>query len=185
MKHIADFFFELGMLKRTPRTGYQFLGTGSETVASHIFRTAMIGYTLAKMAGADASRVVMLCLCHDLPEARTGDHNYVNKMYVTAREEDAMADMAEGLPFGPELEGFFREFNEKETEEARLAHDADQLDLICELRQNLAVGNRYAALWMEHARGRLLTGPARELAREIDETDPSAWWYEGHETRWD
>jgi putative hydrolases of HD superfamily len=38
MKNIAHFLFELGMLKRTPRSGFQFLGSGTETVAEHILR---------------------------------------------------------------------------------------------------------------------------------------------------
>ena len=49
MKNLANFFFEVGMLKRTPRTGFQFLGSGTESVAEHIFRTAIIGYTLARL----------------------------------------------------------------------------------------------------------------------------------------
>jgi len=37
MDSIADFLFEVGMLSRTPRSGYQFLGSGRESVAEHIF----------------------------------------------------------------------------------------------------------------------------------------------------
>ena len=40
MKNLANFLFEVGMLKRTPRTGFQFLGSGAESVAEHSFRTA-------------------------------------------------------------------------------------------------------------------------------------------------
>ena len=58
------------MLKRTPRSGFQFLGSGAESVAEHSFRTAIIGYTLARLDGqADTGRVVQLCLFHDVPEA--------------------------------------------------------------------------------------------------------------------
>ena len=38
----------------------------------------------------------MLCLFHDLPEARTGDFNYVNRLYDTSRERDALEDAVEG-----------------------------------------------------------------------------------------
>ena len=54
-------------------------------------------------SAADAPRVALLCLCHDLAETRTGDHNYVNKKYVSAKEEEAVADLAGGLPFAGEL----------------------------------------------------------------------------------
>jgi len=55
MKNIANFLFEAGMLKRTPRTGYQFLGTGAESVAEHIFRTIYIGYVLGGLQAASMS----------------------------------------------------------------------------------------------------------------------------------
>ncbi len=101
MKNLANFLFEVGMLKRTPRTGFQFLGSGAESVAEHIFRTAMIGYTLARMdEKADVGRVLQICLFHDIPEARTGDLNYMNKKYVKADEEKAIEDLARTLPFG-------------------------------------------------------------------------------------
>ena len=91
LKAIADFLFEVGMLKRTPRSGFQFLGTGKETVAEHSLRCAVIGYTLSRMSDkSDTSRVVLMCLFHDLVEARTGDLNYVNKRYVIADEKSAV-----------------------------------------------------------------------------------------------
>ncbi|MDO9630796.1 MAG: HD domain-containing protein, partial [Humidesulfovibrio sp.] len=56
LTRLADFLFECGMLRKTPRTGYQFLGSGAENVAEHSFRTAVVGFVLAKMAGADKER---------------------------------------------------------------------------------------------------------------------------------
>ncbi|MGD8504830.1 MAG: HD domain-containing protein, partial [Syntrophobacterales bacterium] len=37
------------MLKKTPRSGFQFLGSGRESVADHVFRVATIGFTLARL----------------------------------------------------------------------------------------------------------------------------------------
>jgi len=82
MKDIANFLFETGMLQKTPRSGFQFLGSGCESVAEHTLRTIFIGYALCKLdPEVDESRVMKLCLIHDLPETRTGDMNYVNKKY--------------------------------------------------------------------------------------------------------
>src|SRR5512142_1866757 len=101
MKNIANFLFEAGMLKRTPRSGYQFLGSGAESVAEHIFRTTYIGYALGRLAkGVDVDRMIKMCLFHDLPEARTGDLNYVNKKYVESNERKAVDDLARTLSFG-------------------------------------------------------------------------------------
>ena len=48
MKALINFLFEVGMLKKTPRTGYQFLGSGQESVAEHSFLTAVLGYLLSR-----------------------------------------------------------------------------------------------------------------------------------------
>jgi putative hydrolase of HD superfamily len=70
MEHIANFLFEVGMLKRTPRTGLQFLGSGKESVAEHVFRVVFIGYALAHLEqDVDENRVLKMCFLHDLPES--------------------------------------------------------------------------------------------------------------------
>ena len=178
MKNIANFLFEAGMLKRTPRTGFQFLGSGAESVAEHIFRTTYIGYALGKLAKeADIDRLVKMCLFHDLPEARTGDLNYVNKKYVVAKEKTAVEDLASTLPFGDELRELILEFIEGKTREARLARDADQLEMILALKEYKDVGNAYADEWLGFSLKRLQTDTAKELARTILETDSSLWWF--------
>lgn len=185
MKRIANFLFEAGMLKRTPRTGFQFLGSGAESVAEHIFRTVYIGYVLGNLSTeqVDRDRLIKMCLFHDLPEARTGDLNYVNKKYVKADEERAVNDLAETLPFGGEIRDLIMEFLAGKTPEARLAYDADQLEMIVALKEYKDLGNTYAEEWLDFAMKRLKTGLARELAKTILETDSSLWWF-GDKSEW-
>jgi putative hydrolase of HD superfamily len=77
MKDICNFLFEIGMLKRTPRTGLQFLGSGKESVAEHCFRVIIIGYNLSKLnPQVDENKVLKMTLLHDILESRTGDLNY-------------------------------------------------------------------------------------------------------------
>jgi len=178
MKNIANFLFEAGMLKRTPRSGFQFLGTGAESVAEHIFRTSYIGYVLGKQAkNVNVDRLIKMCLFHDLPEARTGDLNYVNKKYVEANEKGAIEDLAQTLPFGNEIRELILEFIEGKTEEARLARDAYQLEMILALKEYKDVGNKYADEWLQFSLKRLQTDIARDLAKVILETDSSMWWF--------
>jgi putative hydrolase of HD superfamily len=178
MKNIANFLFEAGMLKRTPRTGFQFLGSGAESVAEHIFRTVYIGYTLGRLAeNVDADRIIKMCLFHDLPEARTGDLNYVNKKYVKADVDNAIEDLASTVPFGDEIRELVLEFEKEESMEARLAHDADQIELILALKEYKDLGNTYADEWLVFAMKRLRTDIARQLAETILETDSSLWWF--------
>ena len=181
MKNIAHFFFELGMLKRTPRSGFQFLGPGAE----HILRATLIGYTLARLDGqADPGRVVLLCLFHDVPEARTGDLNYVNKKYVRADEAKAVEDLARTLPFGDDYRSLHAEFAAKHSLEARLAHDADQLEMILALKEHKDLGNRYADEWFPFSLQRLQTDVAKNLAESIWNTDSSRWWFDDDSDWW-
>jgi putative hydrolase of HD superfamily len=185
VKNIANFLFEAGMLKRTPRTGFQFLGSGAESVAEHIFRTAYIGFTLGRLSeNINTDRLLKMCLFHDLPEARTGDLNYVNKKYVKADEEKAINDLAETIPFGGEIKELIFEFLEGKTPEAMLAYDADQLELILALKEYKDVGNTYADEWLDFALKRLKTDLARDLAKTILETDSSLWWFSDKSDWW-
>jgi putative hydrolases of HD superfamily len=185
MDSIANFLFEVGMLKRTPRTGFRFLGSGCESVAEHILRTIFIGYALSKLEpDLDELKVLKICLVHDLPEARTGDMNYMYKKYVTVNEERAIRELTETLFFGDEIKSIIDEFNEKKTKEALIAHDADQLALILQLKEYGDLGNKYTGEWIEFARRRLHTDTARKLALSIVKTDSSEWWFKDKSDWW-
>jgi putative hydrolase of HD superfamily len=185
MRGLADFLFEVGMLKKTPRSGFQFLGSGCESVAEHVLQTLYIGYVLCKLEPAvDELMVLRLCLIHDLPEARTGDMNYMNKKYVTVDEKKAIRELAEPLFFGGEIEAALEEFNGKETRESLLARDADQLALILQLKECGDLGNKYSQEWIRFAVRRLATENARKLAESILDTDSTNWWFKDKSDWW-
>ena len=185
MDRIAEFLFEVGMLKRTPRSGWQFLGTGSESVADHVFRATMIAFVLGRMDGTvDADKVLRLALVHDLPETRTGDLNYVNQKYVRADEARAAADLSEGLPFSDELSDLLTEYREEKTPEAVLAHDADQLEMLLQLKEHMDGGSPSAEDWTPFVLRRLRTDIARELAGRILGQDSTSWWFDQDSDWW-
>lgn len=185
MKDIVNFLFEAGMLKKTPRSGLQFLGSGGESVAEHILRTIFVAYTLCKMMPeADESKVLKLCLFHDLPEARTGDMNYVNKKYVDVNEVKAVQELTEPLFFGEEIKSSIDEFNAQQTTEAIIAHDADQLALILLLKEYGDLGNKYSSEWIDYASKRLDSENAKKMAECIMRTDSSDWWFKDKGEWW-
>ncbi len=189
MKDIANFLFEVGMLSKTPRSGFQFLGSGHESVAEHVCRTIFIGYALSKLEkregkDIDEQKLLKMCLLHDLPETRTGDMNYVNKKYVAVDEKKAVKDLADTLFFGGEIEAIASEFNEKKTRVSLLAHDADQLSLILQLKEHGDLGNKYSQEWISYALRRLCTETAQKLAAEILATDSSEWWFKDKSDWW-
>ncbi len=179
MKSVADLLFESVILKKLPRSGYAFLGAGSESVAEHTYSATFVAWVMAQLeADIDALRLVSMCLLHDLPEARIGDLNYVQRRYVTAHEDKAVCDAAENLPFGKRLKDLVTEFNRGETREARLARDADQLALLIDLKGIFDGGYQPARLWMDNVVKRLQTDLGQNLAENILQTQSSGWWLE-------
>jgi putative hydrolase of HD superfamily len=185
MDSIADFLFEMGMLCKTPRSGYQFLGSGRESVAEHVLRTVYTGYALCKLnPSLNELRVLKMCVLHDLPEARTGDMNYVNKKYVRVDEAKAVRELTESLSFGEDIRQAIDEFNAKETPESRIARDADQIALILQLKEYGDLGNKYSEEWIEYALKRLCTEEGKKLAARIIQTDSSHWWFKEKNDWW-
>ncbi|WP_300667698.1 HD domain-containing protein [Desulfoluna sp.] len=180
MEKIADFLFEAGMLKRIPRSGYQFLGGGKESVAEHSFMVTTLAFVLSRMdVEVDAGKLLAMCLLHDLPEARTGDLNYVQKKYCRADEGLAIADQARGLPFGGEYKALVEEFNACESREAMLAKDADQLAFVLDLRTLIDTGHKGADKWLKTVLQRLVTDTGRQLAEAILARSWDDWWLGG------
>ena len=177
MERIAEFLFETMLLKRVHRTGYQFLGPGKESVAEHTFGVMCIAWTLAQLTPqADKSRLLAMCLVHDLPEARMGDLNYVQKRYVDANEKLAVAHLTQGLSFGPDIRALIDEFNAGESLEAQLARDADQLAFLLDLKSLADMGYAAPEKWAGHVKGRLKTTAGIELSQSIAETEWDSWW---------
>ncbi len=185
MIDIVNFLFEVGMLKRTPRTGFQFLGSGYESVAEHSFRTVCIAYVLAdKIGNINRERLILISLFHDFLEARTGDLNYMNKKYVSVDEKKALKEAIEGLPFADELSDLVTDYIEQRSLEAKLAKDADNLELLLQLKEQKDLGNPYADDWIRFTMQRLITEVGKELGETILNTDSTHWWFDKSSDWW-
>ena len=187
MSQRANYLNEVGMLNRTPRSGFPFLGSGEQSVAEHIFRMTHVAFILARMSDekVDELRLLHLVLFHDLPEARTSDHNYVYRRYVTEDLEKVFADGAREWAHGAEIVAAIREFETAETLEARLAKDADQLELLLMLKQQADLGKPRVDEWITPLLARLKTEAGKRLADEILATRWDAWWFDDkHDPHW-
>ncbi|WP_028324267.1 HD domain-containing protein [Desulfatirhabdium butyrativorans] len=178
MRSIADFLFEARFLKEIPRSGFAFLGAGKESVAEHVYLTTVIAYVLSmREPHIDLRRLLLLCLFHDLPEARLGDLNSVQKPYHHPDTAACIEGVSEGLPFAEALRDFLVSFEGGLGKEAILARDADQLSLIVELKWLNDHGASEASKWIDGVMARLKTGAAKELAQQILDTQSDAWWW--------
>ncbi len=183
MAGYADLVHELGMLARIPRSGLSFLGSGRQSVAEHSHRMACIALILARRCdqAVDEGLLLRLCLFHDLPEARTGDHNYVNRKYVRVDEARIIEDLRDASPIGPDLVDGIEEFETGSSLEALLARDADQIELLALLREEIDLGNPRAEKWVDSCRKRLHTAAGLSLADEVLATPADHWWFHDRE----
>ena len=180
---IANFVYETNIHSKTPRSGLWFLGSGDQSVAEHLFHTAMIAYALAYLEPkVNKNKVVMMALFHDIGEGRTSDHNYVHQRYGRLSEANAVDDIARSVPFGTEIRDLFREEQARRTLEARLVKDADNLEWITTLRVEAEKGNTKAHAWIKIAMKRLKTGSGKKLGKVLIETSPDSWWFDAKDS---
>jgi putative hydrolase of HD superfamily len=179
-KRLIGFFFEVGTLRKVARAHRQTLLTDdlSDNIASHSFRTAIIGWILAKHEKIDVSRVVMMCLLHDLEESRCGDQNWIHKRFVRVFEEEIRDGQLKSLPGSKDLQKLSHEYQDRKTKEAKLAKDADLLDQILILKEYAWQGNKEAEIWLKgrEQEKAMFSRTAKSLAREAYKQKPSEWW---------
>lgn len=182
---ISNFLYEVGILAKTPRSGFSFLGSGEQSVAEHINRVCYVGYCLAKMNGTvDSGKVVQMCLFHDVSESRISDLNYVHQKYTERFEEKAHQDLADSLPFGQEVKALLDEYEARESLESKLVKDADNLEWILALKEQFDIGNERAKHWIDLAFKRLKTEEGKMLGAVIMSTDSDTWWFGEKDGEW-
>ena len=180
MEGLTNFLYEMGLLKRYKRTGWMIAGIDNpESIAEHSFRTAIIGYLLAVMEGADPAKTAALCLFHDTQETRIGDVPSVGKAYVvTAPNPEVTADQVAGFPTaaGQAVRELVEEYEARQSLEARLAKDADKLECLIQAREYQAQGHEDVPPWIETSAAALQSSSARRLAEACQQVPPRQWW---------
>ena len=105
-----------------------------ESVAEHSHRLAVMAYFVKdEYPNADISKVILMCLIHDLGEAFTGDIPTFRKTETDEdREEDKIDLFLKTLPepYRGELTALFKEMQALETQEAKLCKALDQMEAV-------------------------------------------------------
>ncbi len=175
---LASFIYETGIHSKTPRSGFWLLGSGSQSVAEHLFHTAMIAYALANLyPKADIGKIVLMALLHDIGEGRTSDHNYMHQRYGRLSESEAVKDLSQSVPFGKEILNLYTEEQAKVTLEAKIVKDADILEWISTLRVEEIKGNSKAKEWINIAKKGLKTKEGKSLCKSLIKMHPDEWWF--------
>ena len=179
---IVNFFFELGALKRTKRSGWQHLGIpNQETIADHTCRTAMIAFVLAQLEGANPDRAALMALFHELGETRIGDLDKLAQRYLTQKEEVELSAVDEQLtalpsPLAIAIRKHYDAQGKDESPEAIVCKDADYLECFLQAKEYLDAGYTGAQNWLLNAERMLKTKSAKRLAALALQTRSTAWF---------
>lgn len=181
IEDIAKYLYEIGQLKRVKRSGWWIAGIRDpESVAEHAFRTAIIGYVLAQLEGADAEKTALMCLVHDNHEARLNDLHRIGRRYVPWQGVAAAAftEQAARLPSdaAAPLVALLTSFEAGDSREAVLARDADQLECLLQAREYQAQGFSDVDDWIQSCRAALQSKSAQAIGDACLQLEPRAWW---------
>lgn len=180
-KKITDFFFELGMIKRQKHNGAAIAGVRNpDSLADHTARAAIIAYILAEMEGADSEKTAMMCLIHDLPEMRIGDHHKVSARYLNTKEaeEKVFLEQIENLPkeVQKKWRAYYGQKIKRGTKEGIIAQDADWLEMAVSAREFVVLGYGGMQNWIDNVEKAVETKSAKRLIKIIKKADPNDWW---------
>ena len=178
-RDITAFLYEIGQLKRYPRTGWLTAGVPSpESVADHSHRASVIAAAVAAMEGADPQRAAFLAIWHDTQETRTTDLSHLTRKYVTPLPNGPVTSaQVSHLPaaLADVITGAVAEYETGATLEARCARDADKLELLLQAREYTDQGHPGLRPFMDSALAALRTAAARALAAEAIEQGSLDW----------
>jgi len=176
VQKITNFLFEISSLRRLTRSHRLLIQQVSDNIADHSFRVAIIGMMLAKLEGCDENIVLKMCLFYDLPEARTGDANHLNKRYVQMDEERALKDQMDQLPIEQDILKIVQLYEERTSPESIVAKDADLLDQMI-LQQEYLHTESDKMRWQEYTEKSIKTESAKKIAAQIKQANPLDWLY--------
>ena len=119
-------YFSWFELKGLPRTGWIQNGVSNpETVASHSWGMSLLAMKLCPK-NLDLSKVLQICIVHDLPESIVGDitpYDGVPKEDKKNMESEAMKNIA------PEFFELWEEYENQSSQEAKFVKRMDKLDM--------------------------------------------------------
>jgi len=178
---LSNYIFELNTLKKFQHCGTKLAGVQQpDSIAEHAYRTAVIGYLIAKSEKANAEKVMLICLMHDNAEARITDLHKVARRYIDSKqpEKKAYKEQLENLP--KELADLFMnnflEYEDRTTKEGIIAKDADMLETAFQAKEYLDLGYKTCQDWINNVEKSIKTKTAKKLLQAMKKRQFTDWW---------
>ena len=174
-----ELMYEIGSLRNVPSGWRQHLATACASDLEHTVRVAYLALAIARNEGLNNDVVILkMALTHDIAETRVSDHSYVQKVYVSADEEKAAHEMFADTSLLDLKESLFA-YDRRDSIEAKIVKDADNLDIDLELKEMEEKGHTLPVKWREFRRvirdQKLYTQTAKAMWNAIQTSDPSSW----------
>jgi putative hydrolase of HD superfamily len=190
---ILDFLVLVDRFKTVERRAFLGGGARRENSAEHSWHMALVAMILARETRfeGDLGRVLSMVLVHDLVEIYAGDafaYDAAAREAAVGKEEEVAKKLFGMLPgdLGAEFEGLWREFEARQTPEAKLAYACDRVQGF--LQAYLSDGSSWVEAKIKRDQTWERTRPARELDPKIEElilriyarSDAKAMWDADH-----
>ncbi|NWF96588.1 MAG: HD domain-containing protein [Candidatus Thorarchaeota archaeon] len=132
----VEFLLTASRLKRLHRVGWLMSVGADESVASHMWGTALAALLLVNESehahDVNIARVLLMAILHDLPEAILSDipHDRIPADLKTRLEKQVFTELVARLDQQGQLSEAWRELTEGRTVEARTVLAADVIDMV-------------------------------------------------------
>ncbi|MBL7057699.1 HD domain-containing protein [Candidatus Woesearchaeota archaeon] len=180
-KQLLNFFYEVGQLKRIPRSGWVQLGISNpESIADHTTRSVFIAFVLAKLEGADPYKTALINAFHEIGETRIGDVNKVGARYLNKKEaeEKALKEQYKNLP--KEIADAFKEIlyglETDHNKETLVARDADLVECAIQAKEYIEQGYELAQNWIDNVAKTVKTESAKKIVSMLKDSDSLDWF---------
>lgn len=132
---ILECLCEISALTNFPRIGWILAGVRDpESVSDHCYETAILAYLLAQKTDYDfdIGKILIMALFHEVGETRLTDLPRRAKPYVKSFKKKAENDIIYDVmgSFAQSIGIVLKEFEEKESMEAKLVEAAEELQII-------------------------------------------------------
>ncbi len=176
MEDLEDFFEDIDKLKHTERQGWKDreIERPRDTIASHSFGAALMGWKLSEEEDLDTDRVIRMLLMHDLIMAYIEDVTPKDEEFDSKkdREDEMFEELLEDVPenMREEFKQLFQEFRENSTPEAKVAHEADKIDTLMQARKYSEEDEQgYLKEFIESYREHFSSETGKKIYRELEE----------------
>lgn len=182
-----EFIFEMGALRNLNRLWVRLNTPEFANHAEHIFRVCWIALLISAREGGDSGKIVKMALVHDIDESRATDVDIIARQYSERKELLAIGDILSGTAIHDEFRALWEEYSKRESLEAKIVKDADNLDVDFELAEQAARGNNIAETKKPIrdfvASKKLYTETAKSFYAQLPQVSVHDWWMNSDKNR--